>query len=211
MAQVYVISPMPAVRAGLYAMLQASADHEVVGQGTSISSLDSLLEAQLPVVIIAPETEDEMDEILEYAEGYPELRAVVLGPVAGDERLAQVFSARPWSYLPRNANGDDLDAAVTAVAQGLIVLHPSIASRLSPSIPTPLPNHISADSTDLSQREQEVLHLLALGLPNKTIAAQLTISEHTVKFHVASIMAKLGATSRTEAVRLGVRRGLVVL
>ncbi len=156
------------------------------------------------MLVIAPETEHELEEFLEYAEGYPELRAVVLGPVAaGDERLAQVFSARPWSYLPRNASGDDLDAAVAAVAQGLIVLHPKIASRLSPSIPAPLPDQVSDNGTELSQREQEVLHLLALGLPNKTIAAQLTISEHTVKFHVASIMAKLGATSRTEAVRLG--------
>ena len=93
----------------------------------------------------------------------------------------------------------------------MIVLHPIMAPRLSPSMSAPLPDTVSTDAAELSQREQEVLHLLALGLPNKIIASRLSISEHTVKFHVASIMAKLGATSRTEAVRLGVRRGLVVL
>ena len=69
----------------------------------------------------------------------------------------------------------------------------------------------AAAGEDLTPREREVLAQLALGLPNKTIARRLGISEHTAKFHVAAVMAKLGAASRTEAVRLGARRGLVAL
>jgi len=104
-----------------------------------------------------------------------------------------------------------------AAAAGLVALDPAAVSRLSlPAAEedveagddeeSPAP----ADAT-LTAREGEVLRLMALGLPNKTIASRLGISLHTAKFHVAQILAKLGATSRTEAVTLGARRGLITL
>ncbi len=105
-----------------------------------------------------------------------------------------------------------------AVGQGLLVLDPVAAGDLlAPAALEEAPSEgargaASANGADqLTLREGEVLQLVAEGLPNKTIARRLGISEHTVKFHVAALMAKLGAGSRTEAVHLGARRGLVSL
>ncbi|MBI4498835.1 MAG: response regulator transcription factor [Chloroflexi bacterium] len=211
-ARVLVISPLPAVRAGLAMLLQVEAGHEVVGQEASLAALDQLPPDRAPeVVVVAPESADEMDALLEHAATDPALRVVVLGPVAGDERLGEVFAARPWAYVPRDASGEELGAAVAAVARGLIALHPGLALRLAEAGSAPLPGGPATPGADLTPREREVLHLVAQGLPNKAIAAHLGISEHTVKFHVASVLAKLGAASRAEAVRLGARRGLIVL
>src|SRR5205823_1424367 len=118
-----------------------------------------------------------------------------------------------WAFVLREAESEEIEAAVRAVAAGLIVLDRSLASLLTVAPPAAR----VVDSTDalpgetLTAREREVLDLMARGLANKNIAARLNISLHTVKFHVASILAKLGASSRTEAVTIGARRGYVVL
>ena len=101
-------------------------------------------------------------------------------------------------------------ATLQAVANGLMVLHPSLANEALPAGSAP-PRELDELAESLTRRELEVLQMLAAGLGNKEIAARLGISEHTVKFHVASILGKLGAGSRTEAVSLGIRRGLVLL
>jgi DNA-binding NarL/FixJ family response regulator len=106
-------------------------------------------------------------------------------------------------------SGAQIAAAIEAAFSGLVVLHPSeveslVQSQRGNEIPDALPEA-------LTPREIEVLRLLAEGLGNKEIAARLGISEHTVKFHVASVMGKLGAGSRTEAVTLGIRRGVVLI
>jgi NarL family two-component system response regulator YdfI len=112
--------------------------------------------------------------------------------------------------LPDDVSRDQLVAAHEAVAAGLIVLHPAEADAMSPAAETA--SRPLADLAEpLTSRESEVLQMLASGVANKEIAARLTISEHTVKFHVASILGKLGAGSRTEAVSIGIRRGLVLL
>jgi len=105
-----------------------------------------------------------------------------------------------------------LAAAVHAVAAGLVVIDHTALSTLSfQSRSLAHPDIDRLEETTLTAREMEVLKLLASGLPNKTIAARLKISSHTAKFHVASILAKLGAASRTEAVAVGMRRGLLAL
>ncbi|MCS7003383.1 MAG: response regulator transcription factor, partial [Dehalococcoidia bacterium] len=132
---------------------------------------------------------------------------VALGPVADDGQLVTAFAGRPWAYLPRDAAGQRIAAAARAVVGGLVALDPTLASRVV--APSPVADSDGAD--ELTAREREVLELVALGLPNKAIAQRLAISEHTVKFHVAAILARLGAASRTEAVRIGARRGLIKL
>jgi two-component system, NarL family, response regulator YdfI len=114
------------------------------------------------------------------------------------------------AVLPRDATSGEILAAVDAVAAGLVVLHPE---ALDPDRRrAPQPARAAPDpSQPLTAREIEVLGMLAEGLGNKIIAARLGISSHTAKFHVASIMTKLGAGSRTEAVTIGMRRGLVVI
>jgi len=120
---------------------------------------------------------------------------------------AEVWAAGPRGLLPRDTVAAGLNAALAAVAQGLVVIDGDLSAAL-------LPSGEQAPATamgDLTPREQEVLQLLAEGLPNKVIASQLNISEHTVKFHVNAIMGKLGAQSRTEAVTRATRAGLILL
>jgi DNA-binding NarL/FixJ family response regulator len=113
------------------------------------------------------------------------------------------------AVLPSDVSGPQIAAAIEAAASGLIVLHPSeVESLVQPQRGNEIPDALPEA---LTPREIEVLRLLAEGLGNKEIAVRLGISEHTVKFHVASVMGKLGAGSRTEAVTLGIRRGVVLI
>jgi len=129
-------------------------------------------------------------------------------------RISEALPAGVRAVLPRNITSTEIAAAIEAVAAGLYVFHPSDIdsipalrppqSETVPELGEPIVEH-------LTPREIEVLQLLSAGLGNKEIAARLNISEHTAKFHVASIMGKLGAATRTEAVTLGIRHGLVMI
>jgi DNA-binding NarL/FixJ family response regulator len=132
--------------------------------------------------------------------------------------MAEALPPGVRAVLPRNVTPAELIGAIEAVAAGLYVFHPSeadslpmlrpreagVTPELAPQLAEPFAEH-------LTPREVEVLQLLSEGLGNKEIGSRLNISEHTAKFHVASIMGKLGATTRTEAVTLGIRRGLVMI
>jgi two-component system, NarL family, nitrate/nitrite response regulator NarL len=119
-----------------------------------------------------------------------------------EDLLASVRPLRGGlALLPTSASADQIVAAIEATAAGLAVVHPDHAGSLS-----------ARPSDDpLTPREREVLHLLAAGLGNKEIAGRLAISDHTAKFHVSQILAKLNAVSRAEAVSIAMRRGLVPL
>lgn len=110
---------------------------------------------------------------------------------------------RVWGLLPSEASAEEIVAAVHALSQGLIVGTPSLLFESSEDTPP--------ERGPLSERESEVIGLLAEGLANKQIALTLGISEHTVKFHVSSIYTKLNVTNRTEAVREGLRGGWIAL
>lgn len=126
-----------------------------------------------------------------------------------DDRSVPVLRALApsgWGLVPPDAPSEDLGAAVTAVARGFVVLPRSLTGRL-----LQVPVAVDGPAESLTVREREVLELLGHGLSNKMIARDLGISEHTVKFHVSSIYAKLGAENRAEAVSLGARLGLISL
>lgn len=112
-------------------------------------------------------------------------------------------SAPAGALISRDASDEALTAAVLGVAAGLVVVDPDLEARG--------PESAGAPGDDLTPREMEVLRLLAEGKPNKGIAFDLGVSEHTAKFHVGSILSKLDAGSRTEAVTLAIRRGLLPL
>jgi DNA-binding NarL/FixJ family response regulator len=114
----------------------------------------------------------------------------------------------PWGILPLEAPAEQFEAAIQAVAAGLSVGMPSAFSSLPADFDRePLDPLIDP----LTGREMEVLQMLGQGKANKQIALELAISEHTVKFHVSSIYTKLGTSNRMEAVRVGVRQGLITL
>ena len=119
-----------------------------------------------------------------------------------EDLLASVRPLRGGlALLPTSASADQVAAAIEATAAGLAVVHPDHAGSLT----------ARASDDPLTPREREVLHLLAAGLGNKEIAGRLAISDHTAKFHVSQILAKLNAVSRAEAVSIAMRRGLVPL
>jgi NarL family two-component system response regulator YdfI len=129
-------------------------------------------------------------------------------------RISEALPAGVRAVLPRNVTPTEIAAAIEAVAAGLYVFHPSDIDSI-PTLRPPqsetVPELGESIVEHLTPREIEVLQLLSAGLGNKEIAARLNISEHTAKFHVASIMGKLGAATRTEAVTLGIRHGLVMI
>lgn len=152
-------------------------------------------------------TDDATEADVDLVAGDPEAAepgALALVADAEEARAAWAVGAR--GLLPRDADGGDLLAALGAVARGLVVVDASLAADL---VPTPEPPPDEAEP--LTDREREVLALLAEGLPNKLIADHLGIAERTARYHVAQILAKLGAQSRTEAVVRGARLGIVVL
>ncbi len=202
-----VVAAQPAIRAGLAALL-TEAGIIVAEQTADLADWQGALPNVTSIDAVVLDPAEGVAEIEETAAMLPDVPIVVVGPVGDDRRLVVVLDGRPWGYLPRDADGDRIAAVVLAVASGLVAIDPAVASRVIGASLVPI-GDVPAD--DLTPREREVLQLIALGLPNKTIAGRLSISEHTVKFHVAAILSRLAASSRTEAVRIGARRGLVVL
>ena len=123
------------------------------------------------------------------------------------DHAADALAAGARAVLARDIDPDALAAALLAIERGLTVLDALARTRVAPELPLPPPS----EHEELTARELEVLGLIASGLSNKGIARRLAISEHTAKFHVGSVLQKLGASSRTEAVVEGARRSLLTL
>ncbi len=210
MTDVLIVSTLATVRAGLAALLAFDRDLRVAGQVAALDRVASgaLLPEGGVVLLDAPSVEEIEEALALLDQGGPGL--VVLGPGSAAGRLLLAAPPFPWALLTRGAPADRIVAAVRAVAAGLVVLEPELTvEALGRGSGGPLP--LGGELDDLTGREHEVLTLVAVGLTNKAIAQRLAISDHTVKFHVASILAKLGAESRTEAVHLAARRGLLTL
>jgi len=185
----------------------------VVGRSASLESLfEQIMDAEPDVVLVDASGESSEAALgavvsLELA---TETTVILLTDRSRPGWAAEAFRAGVRAILPSEVSPDQLAAALQAAMAGLVVFHPS-------EIPATLPAASVAQPTfaelaePLTPRERQVLQMLASGLVNKEIATKLSISEHTVKFHVASILGKLGASTRTEAVSIGIRRGLVLL
>ncbi len=181
----------PALRAGLRALLSSDRTIKIIND-----SLDEDLAADVVITSAAHVsfTSRDLDSVSSAAILY-----LSENPLNVREMTR---SARAWGILPPDSSAEELSAAVHALSQGLVV---GTSALLFESESEPL------EEGPLSERETEVLGLLSKGLANKQIAMELGISEHTVKFHVSSIYQKLGVSSRTEAVRAGLRGGWVTL
>ncbi len=200
---VLVTAPFPSVRRGLLSLL---AEYPDLAPRLDVPAEDPVFAGQPDVVVAYQSSGAIGQELMELDEIVSPLVLVVEGVLT---ELPQL-SVRPLAILPAEVDGKSLHAAVVAVAQGLSVVDTVFAAGAGISWRQPLVQQ--GDSFDqLTARELQVLQLVARGYPNKTIAMELGISEHTVKFHVGSILAKLSAESRTEAVTIATRRGLVVI
>jgi two-component system, NarL family, response regulator YdfI len=148
-------------------------------------------------------------EALEWANSGGPVVLLLRNP--SDEVIGEALRAGVKAVLGSSADGPKIAAAIEAAAAGLIVLD-AVRTDAFSRLPTTAAGTVSGRPVEsLTSREVEVLQLLASGLGNKEIAVRLEISEHTAKFHVASILGKLGAGSRTEAVTIGIRLGVIMV
>ena len=212
MIRAFIVAASPLVRAGLENILAAQGV-EVAGAVSSVELLaDHLLEVDADVVVVDASGEhfEAILESIDHLELTSEAAVVLLVDHPAPGWLAEAVRAGIGAILPTGTAPEQLVAAMRAAASGLVVMHRGEIDSTFPAA-TPASRPFAELPEPLTPREREVLQMLASGLGNKEIAARLTISEHTVKFHVASILGKLGAVSRTEAVALGIRHGLVLL
>jgi len=198
----------PVVREGLVAMLETEPDFEVVGTAATGAEAAALVARVDPDVMLLDLELPELDGVGVLrrlaAEG-ARVRVIVFTVFDTDERIIAAVEAWAPGYLLKGAPRGELFAAVRTVAAGGSLLAPVASSAVLRRVRGETP----AGAPSLSPREREVLEALARGLGNKQIAAQLGVSERTVKFHVSSLFEKLGAGNRTEAVTIAARAGLV--
>jgi DNA-binding NarL/FixJ family response regulator len=201
-----IIASTPALRSGLRALLASDERIEVIAEAGALSDLS---EAEADVLLVASD-EFSADAASAALADYEAPPAILL--MSEDAQAARALAGLPlraWGLLPPDAGEEELLAAVFAVNEGLLAASPAL---IQPLLGPALAAEEQAElDEELTEREGEVLQLLAHGYQNKQIALELGISEHTVKFHVSAIYAKLSVTNRTEAVRRGARLGLITL
>ena len=198
----------PIVREGLAAVLGTQPDFEIVGQandGAETIDLASALKPDIVILDLAMPGLDGVQALRAMRAENGDLKALVFTASETDERIIGAVQAGAQGYLLKGAPRDELFNAIRVIARGGSLLSPVVAARLLERMAGTTP----APAEALTDREQEVLQLLARGLQNKEIAAQLGIGERTVKFHVSAILGKLHAANRVEAVRAAVQQGLV--
>jgi NarL family two-component system response regulator YdfI len=186
---------------------------EVAGTFLTLEELSEQPVEETADVVLVDATGEQFGTILEAIDHYEltsEFEIILLADHPTPGSVAAAMRVGIGAILPTNASPEQLLAALQGAVAGLVVLPRSEIDSTFPAA-DPASRPLAELAEPLTRREREVLQMLASGLGNKEIAARLTISEHTVKFHVASILGKLGAASRTEAVTLGIRHGLVLL
>jgi NarL family two-component system response regulator YdfI len=213
MIRVLIVASSSISQSGLENLLRASTSLQVVRVLSDFGQLSESVEELQPDVVVAEITGQDRtlpDEILKLSEEAP-VAIVLLVDDANAERDLDALRNGVRAVLPRNMSPGGIVAAVEAVGAGLAVLLPegldTLLRESSASHRAVSPPLVEA----LTPREIEVLTMMVEGWGNKEISTRLGISEHTVKFHVASIMGKLNASSRTEAVTSGIRHGLIML
>jgi DNA-binding NarL/FixJ family response regulator len=207
MIRILIADDHPIVRDGLSAVLSTQPDFAVVGEAGDGEEVLRQVESLQPDVLLLdlemPRL-DGVETLRRLAAGGQAIRTIVFTAFDTDDRIVEAVRAGAQGYLLKGAPRDELFTAVRVVHGGGSLLHPVVATRLLGRLQQQ-ENAVDA----LTPRESEVLQLVAQGLTNKEIAARLVVTERTVKFHVSSMMGKLGAGNRTELVALANQRGLV--
>ena len=205
MIRVAIVDDHPIVTDGVVANLSAAAEIAVVATGTSADDATEIARRHAPDVLILDLElggKSGLDAIPGVKAASPPTRVVIFSAYAGEERVATAFERGADSYVLKGTPSDELVAVVRAVAAGGTLIPPEIAAQLSRAVRQPRRDR-------LTERERETLALLAEGLSNRAIAERLGITERTVKFHVAQILARLGASNRAQAVAIAKARGIV--
>jgi len=211
--RILIADDHPVVRDGLAAMLSTQPDFNVIAQAASGQEAIDMAESYHPDVLLLDLEMPNMDglEALQHLRTHlPDIQVLVFTAFDTDERILSAVQAGAKGYLLKGAPRDELFQAIRIVSEGGSLLQPVIASKLLRQISRP-PESSQNSPESLTEREMEVLNLLAKGMANKEIAESLVITERTVKFHVSAILTKLGASNRTEAVTIAAQRNLIDL
>jgi DNA-binding NarL/FixJ family response regulator len=201
LVHVTIVSPNHALRVGLREMLSGRPDIQVVGEASNVESIN---EKETEVLVLASVSPVNLMDL-------HSMGLLMLTDHPEDAHGLFDSNARAWGVISSSATGDELAAAVRAVGEGLWVGAPALVRGLMRSQWDGNSSGEEPLVEPLTAREREVLQWIAEGLANKQIAMKLGISEHTVKFHLSSLYAKLNVASRTEAVKRGLGLGLISL
>ncbi len=207
MVRVLIVDDHQMFAASLAQALQSESDLLVVGQGASISGARDLLASTAPDVVLLDHRLPDGDGVGAIADLHrirPSAKIVVLTATTSDRLLVAAMESGAAGFIAKTQRLDDVIDGVRAAAQGESVVSAKLLTRLLPRL-----QRQGGGATELTEREREILDLLAKGLSNADIAGQLTISVHTVRNHVANMSAKLGAHSKLEVLSIAVREGLV--
>jgi len=209
---ILVADDHPIVRDGLLAILSTQTDLEVVGEAGDGQEVVREYQRLTPDVVLLDLEMPVMDglaALYELKKLDAGARVIVFTAFDTDERILEAVRAGATGYILKGSPREEIFKAIRVAKAGGSLLEPIVASKLIRQMSEG--NLDQKDTADLTKRELEVLKLLAQGLQNKEIAGQLSISERTVKFHVSSILAKLDAGNRTEAVAFAAQRGVIDL
>jgi DNA-binding NarL/FixJ family response regulator len=210
--RVFVVDDHTVVRRGLRAYLEVVDDMEVVGEAAdgqeALEGIAALVAAGRPPDVVLMDLlmpgMDGVTAIAAIAQRHPEMEVVAMTSFAQTELVHGALQAGAAGYLLKDAEADEVAAAIRAARRGEVHLDPAIAKQLTRSLVAPRPQTVDS----LTDREREVLVLVAEGLSNQQIADSLVISERTARTHVSNILGKLEVASRTQAALLAIREGI---
>jgi NarL family two-component system response regulator LiaR len=203
-----IVDDHSVVRSGLSAFLLAFNDLELAGEASGGEEAVDLCDKMKPDVVLMDLVMPGMDGAAAtqtIREKCPEIQVIALTSFPEEDLVKKAIQAGAISYLLKNVSAEELAEAIRGAYRGRPTLAPEAARALIRTTRSPAPGH------DLTEREREVLTLMVKGLSNQEMAKQLFISHSTAKFHVSSILRKLGVTTRTEAVALALQNKLVTV
>lgn len=199
------------VRQGLRAFLETNPDLTVVGEADNGAEAQQLAAELVPDVALVDLIMPGMDGVMttrQIRQVSPRTQVIIFSSFHGDEHIFPALRAGALSYLLKDARPAEVAEAVRKAARGEAILHPKVAARIVQEMQGEKPAGVNP-FTELSEREMEVLHLVAAGLSNQEIAEKLIIGERTVKSHVSNILSKLHLADRTQAAVYAWREGIV--
>jgi two-component system, NarL family, response regulator len=200
--RIMVVDDHPIVRSGLVLMINYTPNMEIVAEANNGLEAIELFRQQLPDVTLMDLRMPEMsgaDAIAAIHQEFTEAKIIVLTTYDGDEDIYKGLKAGAKGYIFKNAPVDEIIRAIKTVNEGRKYIPPEVGEKLSERLNRP----------QLSNRELDVLKLVAKGLNNQQIASELYISESTVKYHINSVLSKLGVSDRTQATLVAIKRGIV--
>jgi DNA-binding NarL/FixJ family response regulator len=208
---VLIVDDQPLARAGFRAVLEATGTVEVVAEAESGEQAIELASRHDPDVVLMDVRMPGMDGI-EATRLMPRQKVLILTTFGLDDYIIEALRAGASGFLLKDAPVEELVRAIRTVAAGDAQLSPAVTKRLLDQVARRLPSAVQRDTDsldELTEREREVLRLLAVGMSNAEIAAALVVSEPTVKTHVSSVLSKLGLRDRVQAVIYAYENGLI--